>query len=510
MSMTQRVKRATQLTMLAGEIVRAAVSKTAKGRRRVSAHMGALHGLPQKIGQMLSLKDFEHADKAFAALTQGRTSLPPERVFEEIERALGEPISRWFESIDREGLSASLGQVHRARLWDGRDVAVKVQYPGIADAVRQDLSMLGVLALPMGGFRRRFDVSGYRREMALRLEEELDYRKEVERMREFTRLTEALPAVRVPQPVYELCGKTVLTATWLENVSLDEAVHWPEPVRRELAGTLLKLFLFSIFRWRVLHADPHAGNYRFALEQGRPVLVLFDFGCVKEVPRAFSREFRRLIALCGDAKRPASSEDLLQVFAALGFRRELLEPMAAKLPALAQVLVEPFLAEGSFSVRDWNLSERFSKLLGDLKWNFRVAGSPDLLYVVRAWQGLLCYLKALRVSVPWRALYEEAVQGLPKFELRPLEEKLLKGRPVKSNKLKIRVCENDQTKVELTFQAQAAEWLHELVPEELKSRLLDRKVDVRALAQAAVTADFPPGTLFEDQRGFKSVRVWLE
>jgi hypothetical protein len=204
-------------------------------------------------------------------------------------------------------------------------------------------------------------------------------------------------------------------------------------------------------------------------------LILLDFGCVKEIPRSFSRELRRLIEIANPRNSPVSNERLLQCYSALGFNCELLEPMKDKLLHLARALLAPFHSEQDFPIKDWNLSDDFIQILGDLKWNFRVAGSPELLYVMRAWQGMLCYLKALKVAISWRSIYEEVTYGLPAVHLQPEAAPTLKVHTVKSNRLKIRVTENDSVKVELTFSVEAVERLHELVPENLQSRLLEKK-----------------------------------
>jgi predicted unusual protein kinase regulating ubiquinone biosynthesis (AarF/ABC1/UbiB family) len=285
--------------------------------------------------------------------------------------------------IDPVGRAASLGQVHRARLRDGTSVAVKVQYPGIREAVRSDLNLLGWLSAPVGNLRRGFDMRAYRRVLRQCLDEELDYRHEADNQAAFFRFAGAEPGLAVPELFPEFVTETVLVSSWEDGDDWDTVrAKWTVDEKRRLAEELLAVFLRGIFDRGMMHADWHPGNVRFRRGGRSPQVLLYDFGCVLRMPRQQSDALLRLIRAT-----MREDESPWPPMIALGFDREFLEPIAAKLPALCRVLFEPFLVEYRYDLADWRLAERVGDILGDDRWNFRIAGPADLILLLRAWHG---------------------------------------------------------------------------------------------------------------------------
>jgi len=338
----------------------------------------------------------------------------------------------------------------------------------------------------------------------------VDYAHEARMIRSFSHLTRGIAGVEVPEVIGDLSGKTVLTLTWLEGEPFHCTRKWDADSRRILGESLVELFLKGIFRWGLLHADPHPGNYRFSLRDGRPIVGLLDFGCVKSIPRETADALAAIIEDSRTNTLQQNPQLALVRFEALGFQSKLLEPMAHLLPDLAAVLFEPFRKGISFSVRKWRLSERVQDILGEFRWNFRMAGPPDLIYFVRAFQGLVQYLDALEIPVNWYGIYEAVRPEMraASFVGRPEEEVF----PVEglSRYLQICVSENGMQKAKVTFRASAAENLPELVPPEIEGKLTERGIDVQTIARAAKNAHFPPGELFQLDEETKKIRVWLE
>ena len=479
-------------------------------RMRIVERLAALHGLPQKIGQILSLGELRTGEHGYSLLTEGCQGLPPDIVFREIETALGRPIRQCYSYIEEEGTAASLGQVHRAWLHDGREVAVKVQLPGIADALETDLLALGWLTLPVGGLGKGFDLAGYRKEVGTMLRQEVDYIHEASMIQHFSTLTKNVEGVEVPDVIAEFSCDRVLTMTWLHGEPFQCIRKWDQDARRATAERLVELFLTGIFRWGLLHADPHPGNYRFSLREGRPVVGLLDFGCVKFLPPATTVA---LAAIIDDVKeeRLRQSPELAQFrFEELGFKRQLLEPMSRLLPPLASVLFQPFVERKEFSPLQGRLSERVQEILGAYRWNFRMAGPPDLIFFLRAYQGLLQYLDGLEAPVDWYRIYERVRPGRSLATLPSRYGTSLRPKPGHAQFLRIRVSQGEQTKAEFTFLAHAAENLADLVPPEIEGKLTEMQIDIGQLARDAVRAGFPPGDMFQLEEGEKKVRIWLE
>lgn len=475
-------------------------------RRRLVDRLGLLHGLPQKIGQLLAFSEIESADPAFTRLTENEPSLSAADARAEVCRQLGGPVEKHFAAFAPRGIAASIGQVHRATLHDGRAVAVKIQYPDIADAVDFDLRALGWLTAPVGDLRRGFDLKAYRREIGSSLRAELDYRREAESLRVFTgRGRELARPVALPDLVPELSGDRILTTTWLTGETLAVARTWPLAEREELSASLVELFWTGLLEWNLLHADPHPGNYRFVRRDGRPLVGLLDFGCVKQVPAPIQSGLRGLL---GDAiAATVTAASCRDHFARMGFNPATLDLLGDRLAGVAAALTAPFTTPGKFDAANWHLGDRLGAVLGPDRMTFRTAGPPELIFILRSFQGLLHYLKILDAPVNW----VDAVALRTRAEGTSPEDL---GAPsanaeVRSELLHVRVVEDGAVRVALTFAASAADQLPDLVPPELHGRLRAKAINLAALARDARARHYAAGELFSLEEAGRSVRVWL-
>ncbi|HTN75387.1 MAG TPA: AarF/UbiB family protein [Pirellulaceae bacterium] len=479
-------------------------------RRHLALRMGKMRGLPQKVGQMLSFSQpASNSADEFAPLLESAEPLAWEIIASELTAAWGQPWSNVIRQVDPIGHAASLGQVHEAVLHDGRHVAIKVQYPGIRDSVRTDLSLLGWLSAPLGGMRRGFDLAGYRETIMADLDHELDYLREAQAQRDFIAVSQDQSFVAIPAVIEPLCGRNVLVTQWESGETWETvAANWDEDARRVLGNQMVAWFLRSLFVDGLVHADLHPGNLRFRQTAKGPVLLLYDFGCVYR-PTAVERfALLRLIQATID-----HGENPWPLFMAIGFDAAYLEPLAVKLPALCQALFQPFLAPAVFDARDWNLSERVAQILGEDRWNFRIAGSPALLLLLRAFHGLKFYLEGLKTPVLWERTFsgiwqltgnEALAMPLPAAPRDEAEFARL------SRHLKIRVEEGGQTKVELTCPASAIDELDALIDADLLAKIQAQGNDLARLTADVRRRGYVPGPVFELVEADKAVRVWLE
>jgi predicted unusual protein kinase regulating ubiquinone biosynthesis (AarF/ABC1/UbiB family) len=261
---------------------------------RYAELLGSSKGALMKAGQMLSFMSLGPAvGKEFqltyqAALTRLRNDAPPmapELAREVLERELGQSTESAFAEFDFEPLAAaSIGQVHLARLHDGREVAVKIQYPGVAAAIRADLKNTKLLATFLGlitGLSPRklsFDVDGVAEEIGERIIEELDYRLEVANQTEFAEIYSGHPFIHVPAVIGELCTGRVLTQELARGKSWSEALIADQDLRDSWAEAIYRFLYGSYYYFNVFNADPHPGNYLFH-DDGS--VSFLDFGCVK-------------------------------------------------------------------------------------------------------------------------------------------------------------------------------------------------------------------------------------
>jgi len=278
-------------------------SRDGKGAADQAAEvLGSLRGLAAKVGQMASYVDgmvpTEHRDayeKAMIGLRTAAPASPPAAIMGVVEQELQAPLGELFASFDATPLaSASIGQVHRATLPDGRHVAVKVQHPGIERAIEADLkngtvlesmfSMLGPRAL---NTKQMYE------EVATRFREELDYGLEAERQQLFARLHAGDPQIRIPRVIADRSSRRVLTTELVSGHSLEQAALLDEPLRRTYAEVLWRFVYKGNLVAGMFNADPHPGNYFFH-EDGS--ITFLDFGCVQPIPDPRLREARLLHA----------------------------------------------------------------------------------------------------------------------------------------------------------------------------------------------------------------------
>lgn len=270
--------------------------------------LGSMRGLAAKLGQMASYVDGfvpqaqqEAFEQALQALRTAAPQSPPEAVRQVLEEDLGRPVSELFTRFDDVPFaSASIGQVHRAALHSGEEVAVKIQHPGVDEAIESDLRNAGMIKqLASTLATDDFNADVLFKEVAARFREELDYRLEAQRQQRFTELTRDEPRVHIPRVFTELSARRVLTSEFAMGATLDEAIHKDEATRRAYAEVLWYFAFKSILVDGMFNADPHPGNYLF---QDDGSVTFLDFGCVQALSPdvlAYSRA-AHLAALRGD------------------------------------------------------------------------------------------------------------------------------------------------------------------------------------------------------------------
>lgn len=476
-------------------------------RRLVAARMGELRGLPQKIGQMLSLAEIESGAGLYTPLAESTPPVPAAESFRWIATSLGAPLATHFRHIAREAAAASLGQVHRATLHDGREVAVKVQYPHVAGTVDSDLAALGVLAAPLTMRRSGFDIAAYRAELGRSLRAELDYAAEASTLRRFAAWRAEVPGVITPTPIDGLCTSQVLTMTWVPGDTVAAARQWPWTARADAARTLVRVFLRGCFVWRELHADPHAGNLRFLRRGDHADVGYVDFGCTRALTPREGSALWRLAHTTAETTEAA----LADAWADLGFPPEVTGRLRHRLRAVTAILFEPWLTPGPFDAAAWQVADRLAAALGDDRWTFRVAGPASLLFLIRAFQGLVVYARALGVPVDWRAeldaLPPPGAATPPPAALPDSEDP---GPRLQSDTLRVEVVRDGERVVQVRFGASAVATLADLVPTDLAARLAARGLDLEAIAADAVARGGPAGDLVALDDGTTRVRVWLE
>ena len=265
----------------------------------IAKTLGEMKGAVMKVGQIASqARDILPPEiaNALATLQNEAPPMPWPVIAQQIEREFGLSPDRLFAHFETEPFAAaSIGQVHRARTDDGREVVVKVQYPGVDTSVDSDLSHLrlalraaGVLKLNRKAMDALFD------ELRARIHEELDYTLEAENVLRFQKIHADDENIIIPEVIGERSSRRVLTMAWEPGERLDRLNpdDYPQELRNKLGERIFHAFASQIFRHGVIHGDPHPGNFAF-----RPdgTVVIYDFGCIKELNPDAMQAYRDLI-----------------------------------------------------------------------------------------------------------------------------------------------------------------------------------------------------------------------
>jgi predicted unusual protein kinase regulating ubiquinone biosynthesis (AarF/ABC1/UbiB family) len=257
---------------------------------QIVAALGTMKGAAMKLGQVMSFLDVglvpeEYRDefqRKLAALRDAAPTVTFKEMRTVIEQELDGPVGEVFESFDEEPIAAaSIGQVYRARLHDGREVAVKVQYPGVAAAVRADMQNLGLILRLAKRIAPGMDPQALGREISERIQEELDYELEAQNQRALARIFRNHPFIVVPPVVTSLSRERVMVSEYVEGTGFEDLKTLPQEDRDRIGEILFRFYFGCLYRHHQFSGDPHPGN-SMLLADGR--MAFFDFGLFKRMP----------------------------------------------------------------------------------------------------------------------------------------------------------------------------------------------------------------------------------
>lgn len=382
----------------------------------VAAELGEMKGVLMKVGQLISfiveaLPD--EAQQALAALQANAAPMAPTLAAQVVTDDLGaDPVELFAEWEDMPVAAASIGQVHRATTAAGRPVAVKVQFPGVADAIAEDLdgaqvmySVFSALALQGLDYKSLVD------ELRVRFGEELDYRLEAANLTRFAEAFAGHPWVRIPSLVPERSGERVLTTEWVDGWNWDEFVASASDETKHRAGEVIWRFAqLSILGFRMFNGDPHPGNYRFHHDGS---VTFLDFGLVK---RWDPGEWEKLEPTLDAIVVHRDPERLVGAMEQAGFLAEGhgLEPQAVF--DYVSSPYQPYLVDEFTFTREWmrdTLAHIFD-LAGPHAAVITKLNMPASFVILdRVVWGVSAILGKLEVTGPWRSMLLEYRTGAP-------------------------------------------------------------------------------------------------
>lgn len=374
---------------------------------RLVATLGDLKGAAMKFGQAVSMDPdllTPEVRQVLARLQNQAPAMSYDTVARVVRQELGAPPEALFREFDRQPLAAaSLGQVHRAVLEDGRAVAVKVQYPGVGDSLMGDLDNLGLVVKTVSKTAKVMDGTAYFQELREELLLELDYRREARLCQGFRQSAARLPDLKVPDVIPERTSERVLTLELLEGQTLkDWIVTAPPPEERfRVARQLIRAIYGPFFCAGEIHADPHPGNF-LVMKDGR--LGLLDFGSIKSFSERFVDANRRLFL---QAVR-LESLDILALSRELGFTVELPEDEAEE-------LIHEILRIAGRPMRSHAYDFAACEISRDMRRHFarnaarflKIRPPPEAVMFFRSTGGLAQNLRLIAAQGDFRRVYQE-------------------------------------------------------------------------------------------------------
>ncbi len=379
----------------------------------VTRTMGDMKGAVMKLGQVLSLMAGVLPDEVAAQLATLQANAPPmaySLVEEVFEKAYGRSPQKVFREFERQPFAAaSIGQVHRARLQDGTRVAVKVQYPGVREAIEHDLANVGLMVGLSAMVARGLDAGAIVRDLKEGIRAELDYLHEAQSQQRFYDAFEGHAFIRVPKVYHELTTSTVLVQEYIAGRPFSDTARMTQPERDRIGEIIYRFCFGSLYRHGLFNGDPHPGNY-LLLDDGGVAFV--DYGCVAEFSDATLEGFKDVVGALmeGDHEAWRTATEAIGILHPNApfttdelydhmhwYWAPILEEEVTYTPELAAEMVRRNTQTGGMG--------------GQINRHCNVP--EGMVFLTRINFGLAGLLAGLHARGPWKAIVEEYVNGTP-------------------------------------------------------------------------------------------------
>jgi len=379
---------------------------SASNARRLAARLGRLRGAAMKLGQLISLQGEDvlppEFAKALAVLRAQATPMPARQLRGVLGRAYGAGWERRFARFDEEPVAAaSIGQVHRAVTTDGRDLALKIQYPGVGRSIASDIDNMAVLLRLLGWLPLDLDVGALLAEAKQQLAQEADYISEARFLEAYARLVADEPELLVPRVHWDFTTPRIMAMDFVEGEPLDTLVGAPAE-RRDAVGALLERLLFrELFEFRVMQTDPNFANYLYLPKSRR--VALLDFGATRRFDAEFVGRYARITRAAIDGDRAAVGRETVGIgYAEAG---DPPERVAAAVDVVF-LICEPLRFRGGYDFGASDLPARVRALVYELALRRGVLRPPPpaTIFLHRKLVGSFLLLARLGAHVDARAL----------------------------------------------------------------------------------------------------------
>lgn len=368
---------------------------------RLAGQLAQMRGAALKMGQLLSMDagDFLPPEMTaiLARLRADADPMPPKQLQRVLDASWGDDWLRRFSRFQvRPIAAASIGQVHRAQTKDGRDLAIKVQYPGVRASIDSDIANLGLLLKIPGVMPPGIDLPVLMEEARSQLHAEADYLREAQQMRRYGAHLAGQPEFLLPEPDADFTTPDVLAMTYIDSRPIETLAEAPQDMRDQAGARLARLVLDELFRFDLMQTDPNFANYRWQPDSGR--IVLLDFGATRSFSPSVAPDYLRLLkgALADD--RAA----VRQAAVAIGyFRAETDQAHQDMLMQMMDLAFAPLRAGGIFDVASTDIPQRVAEMAMQVAQTRTRAEMPppEILFLHRKIGGLYLLLARLRARI---------------------------------------------------------------------------------------------------------------
>ncbi|MEM8872133.1 MAG: AarF/ABC1/UbiB kinase family protein, partial [Pseudomonadota bacterium] len=414
-----RIARLTRLGAMtagvAGNMAIGGIAELGQGRRptarnlllnpanvnRITNQLAQMRGAAMKVGQMMSMDAGEalppELADILARLRADAHFMPPSQLKKVLNNNWDKGWLKAFKRFDVHPIAAaSIGQVHRAELKDGRDMAIKIQYPGIARSIDSDVANVGALIKVSGLLPPGFDMAPYLEEACKQLHEETDYQREGGCLAEFRTLLDGDARFVVPERYEDWTTTGILAMSFVAGDPIEAAAQAPQTTRDQIAHRLIDLVLTELFTFGLMQTDPNFANYRYKAETAQ--IVLLDFGATRAIDPEIIGQYRRLLRAGLDNETARVTD----IAAEIGFfAPDTPEPQRRQIIGMIETVFEEVRTAPEFDFGRTTLPARMQAAGMELaEQGFVPPPLPmDLLYLQRKFSGMFLLAARLRARV---------------------------------------------------------------------------------------------------------------
>lgn len=374
---------------------------------RLGDKLSEMRGAAMKVGQLLSM-DSGHLlpaelSQLLARLRDNAHTMPLGDVANALNSAWGENWDKQFKRFNFTPIAAaSIGQVHHAVLNDGRQVAVKIQYPKIRQSIDSDVDNVATLLKISRLLPEEIDIAALLDEAKLQLHREADYSLEASAIERFSSMLGNDDRFEIPNVIGELSNSDVLTMTYLDGVPIDQIRDSNEETRNHIATALLDLSLQEVFNWGLVQTDPNFANYLY--DEKRNKIQLLDFGATREYSEEKVLAFKQLLQACMDENEHVALEPHA---ANVGYLETSdTETYKRSITKLLHTATEPVRSPNQFSFHSDTLADRMREIVLNLRRKERFARIPpvEILFLHRKLGGLYLLFSHFKANIAVRQL----------------------------------------------------------------------------------------------------------